>query len=179
MTEKKPEVVRLMLLLFAVAVGGEILHQILSITIGLMDPSGLYAAAKETMSAEQAEQISEGALRATVIASILAAGGFGIAVMGLLAFMLVLIHRRSKYAGMARRMLLVFGFYFAFRILMLFAATPGGTRVPVAMYLVDGSVQILVGVAAVLGLVFSFREETFRWTGEIDSSGARIDPRRK
>lgn len=179
MTQKKPEVVRLMLLLFAVAVGGEVLHQILSITIGLMDPSALFAAAKETMSAEQAAQISDGALRATVIASILVTGGIGIAVMGLLAFMLALIHRRSKFAGLARRMLLVFGFYFGFRILMLFMATPGGNGVPVAMYLVDGSIQIIVGVAAVLGLIFSFREEVLKWTGEIDSTGNRIDPRRK
>jgi len=91
----------------------------------------------------------------------------------------VLIHRRSKFAGLARRMLLVFGFYFGFRILMLFMATPGGNDVPVAMYLVDGAVQIIVGVAAVLGLIFSFREEVLKWTGEIDSSGNRIDPRRK
>ncbi|MDO5512159.1 hypothetical protein [Corynebacterium sp.] len=179
MTEKKPEVVRLMLLLFAVAVGGEMLHQILSITIGLMDPSALVAAAKDTMSAEQAAEITDGALRATVTASILLTGGVGIAIMGLLAFMLILIHRRSKFAPLARRMLLVFGFYFGFRILMLFMATPGGVDVPVAMYLIDGAVQILVGVAAVMGLIFSFREETLKWTGEMDSAGKRIDPRRK
>lgn len=179
MTDRKPEPVRLMLLLFAVAVGGEILHQILNITMGLMDPSVLLAAAKENMTAEQAAEISAGALRMTVIASILVAGGFGIAVMGLLVFMLVLIHRRSKYAGLARRMLLVFGFYFGFRVLMLFLATPGGTDVPVAMYVIDGAVQIIVGVAAVMGLLFSFREETLTWTGEIDASGNRVDPRKK
>ncbi|AJE32149.1 MAG: hypothetical protein GX859_02500 [Corynebacterium humireducens] len=178
-TDKKPETVRLMLLLFAVAVGGEIIHQILNVTIGFMDPSALIATAKEAMSEEQLAEITDGRLRATVIASMLLAGGFGIAVMGLLAFMLVLIHRRSSYAGLARRMLLVFGFYFGFRILMLFMASPGGNNVPVAMYLLDGSVQILVGVAAVLGLVFSLRVETLKWTREIDASGKRIDPRRK
>lgn len=36
-TGKRPEAIRLMLLLFAVAVGGEIIHQILNITIGFMD----------------------------------------------------------------------------------------------------------------------------------------------
>lgn len=178
-TGRKPETVRLMLLLFAVAVGGEIVHQILNVTIGFMDPSALIATAKEAMSEEQLAEISDGRLRTTVMASMLLAGGLGIAVMGLLAFMLVLIHRRSSYAGLARRMLLVFGFYFGFRILMLFMASPGGNNVPVAMYLLDGSVQILVGVAAVLGLVFSFRVETLKWTREIDASGKRIDPRRK
>ena len=64
-------------------------------------------------------------------------------------------------------------------ILLLFFAAPGGNDVPLAMYLVDGSVQILVGVAAVLGLVFSFRPETLRWTREVDESGKSTDPRRK
>lgn len=178
-TDRKPEAVRLLLLLFAVAVGGEVLHQILNVVIGLMDPSALIATAREAMDAEQAAEISDGRLRATVIASMLLAGGLGIAIMGLLAFMLVLINRRSNHAGLARRMLMVFGFYFGFRILMLFMASPGGNDVPVAMYLIDGSVQILVGVAAVLGLIFSFRQETLKWTREIDSSGKRIDPRRK
>ncbi|MCS5478389.1 hypothetical protein NYP18_01835 [Corynebacterium sp. YIM 101645] len=176
---KKPDAVRLLLLLFAVAVGGEILHQILNIIIGLMDPSALVAAARESLSAEEVEQVSDGQIRLTVLASVLLAGGLGLAVMVLLAFMLNLIHRRSKHAGLARRMLMVFGFYFGFRILLLFMASPGGNDVPVAMYLLDGSVQIIVGVAAVLGLLFSLRRETLKWTREIDDSGNRIDPRRK
>lgn len=175
----RPETVRLMLLLFAVAVGGEVLHQILNVIIGVMDPSALLAAAREAMTEEQAAELGEGAVTTSVYASMFLAGALGVAIMGLLAFMLVLINRRSRHSGLARRMLLVFGFYFGFRLLLLFAATPGGSDVPVAMYLVDGSVQILVGVAAVLGLVFSFRQETLRWTREIDDSGNRTDPRRK
>lgn len=176
---RPPETVRLVLLLFSVAVAGEILHQILNITMGLMDPSALIATARDQMSAEQAAEISEGQLRGSVIASILLAGGMGIAIMGGLAVMVVLIHRRSKYANLARRMLTLFGFYFGFRILMLFVASPGGSDIPVAMYLVDGSVQILVGVAAVLGLILSFKVETLTWTRESDESGKRIDPQRK
>lgn len=176
---RKPETVRLMLLLFAVAVGGEILHQVLNVVIGLMDPSALLAAARDAVSEEQAAELGEGTVTTSVYASIFLAGGLGIAIMGLLAFMLVQINRRSRYAGLARRMLLVFGFYFGFRILLLFFAAPGGNDVPLAMYLVDGSVQILVGVAAVLGLVFSFRPETLRWTREVDESGKSTDPRRK
>lgn len=176
---KKPDAIRLLLLLFAVAIGGEILHQVLNIIIGLMDPSALIAAARENLSAEEAEQISDGRIRLTVFASVLLAGGLGLVIMGLLAFMLSLINRRSKHAGLARRMLMVFGFYFGFRILLLFMASPGGNDVPVVMYLLDGSVQIIVGVAAVLGLLFSFRPETLKWTREVDDSGNRIDLRRK
>ncbi|NLF90023.1 MAG: hypothetical protein GX570_01550 [Corynebacterium marinum] len=175
----KPETIRLMLLLFAVAVGGEILHQILSVTIGLMDPSALLSAAKDALSEDQAAELSEGAVTTSVYTSIVLAGALGVAIMGLLAFMLVLINRRSRHAGLARRMLLVFGFYFGFRTLLLFVAAPGGNDVPVAMYLLDGGVQIIVGVAAVLGLIFSFRPETLKWTREIDDSGHRTDPRRK
>ncbi|QGU03669.1 hypothetical protein [Corynebacterium comes] len=176
---RKPETIRLLLLLFAVAVGGEILHQILNVVIGLMDPSAFIAAAKDALTEEQAAELGDGAVTTSVYASMFLAAALGIAIMGLLAFMLVLINRRSRHAGLARRMLLVFGFYFGFRTLLLFVAAPGGNDVPMAMYLLDGSVQIIVGVAAVLGLIFSFRPEALRWTREIDESGNRTDPRRK
>ncbi len=34
--------------------------------------------------------------------------------------------------------------------------------------MVDGTVQILVGVAAVMGLIFSVKEETLDYTGELE-----------
>ncbi|MDN6246433.1 MAG: hypothetical protein L0J38_07865, partial [Corynebacterium casei] len=76
---------------------------------------------------------------------------------------------KSKHAGTARRMLFVFSLYFTFRLFLVFMTRPAtGTNSPDWLYVVDGSLQILVGVAAVLVLVFSSREETLEYTGEME-----------
>ncbi|RNE48953.1 hypothetical protein C5L39_06620 [Corynebacterium alimapuense] len=163
-----PESVRLLLILWVAAISGEIVHQLLNIAIGLMDPSVLIAAAKEGMDADT-EAVSDAAVSTSVYASIVIAGTVGILIMALLAWMLSQLRHRSPKAGMARRMLMFFGIYFGFRVLMIFIAIPADNDVPIAMYLIDGSLQILVGVAATMGLVFSFRPEVLVWTREIES----------
>lgn len=165
-----PETIRLLLTLWAVAVGGEIIHQILSMTMSFMDPSALVAAARQGQEGEESTALAESTVSLAIYASVIITGLIGILIMGLLVWALVLIKRRSKHAGVARRMLMVFGFYFGFRIIMLFTVSPGASDIPLAMYIIDGSLQIIVGVVAVLGLVFSFRPETLKWTREIEPS---------
>lgn len=165
-----PETIRLLIGLWAVAVGGEIIHQILSMTMSFMDPSALVAAARQRQEGEDATVIAESTVSLAIYASVIITGLLGIFIMGLLVWALVLIKQRSKHAGVARRMLMVFGFYFGFRVLMILAASPGASDIPLAMYIIDGSLQIIVGVVAVLGLVFSFRPETLKWTREIEPS---------
>ncbi|GAB2501971.1 hypothetical protein CATRI_01635 [Corynebacterium atrinae] len=168
-TEKTmpPESVRLMVWLFAFAVGGEVLHQILNVTISFIDPSALIAAAKEQTDPQRLESIGDTGVRLAAYGSVLFMGALSLAIMGLLTWMIFALWRRSRFAGTARRMLLVFGFYFGFRVMMLFMVTPGGTNVPVALYVVDGIVQILVGVAAVMGVFLTFKEDTLKWTREL------------
>lgn len=164
-----PETIRLLLLLWSLAIGGEVLHQILNVVISLIDPSPLLAMAREGLSDEEIADLGEATVTASAYSSVILIGLMGLLIMGLLAWGLTLIKRRSKHAGTARRLLLFFGIYFGIRILLVFMAPAGGGDVPVIFYLVDGSLQILVGVAAVLGLIFSFRIETMRWTREVDS----------
>lgn len=166
-----PETIRLLLQIWLVVLGVEVAHQILGVVMSLLDTSALRAAARDMLSPEQAEQVGEGVLNGAAIASVVLSALLGIAFMGLLAWMLHLVRIRSRRAPMARRLLLVFGFYFAFRILLIFMLTPGGSDVPVALYAVDGSLQIIVGVGAVLALILGFRSETLKWTGEIRGDG--------
>ena len=157
---RQPESVRLLILLWAGALGGELIHQILNMVMSFLDPSAFFAAAREAGE-------NEALVSASVYASIIVVGLLSLLIVGVLALMLRLVHRRSKYAPMARRMLLFFGFYFGFRTLLLFTASPGASDVPVAMYLIDGSLQILVGVAAVLAVIFGMRQDCLKWTGEL------------
>lgn len=161
-----PENIRLYVGLWLAILALEITHQLLNMVIGLMDTSTLRANARQMMSQEQLEQVGEANLETVAIASVIILGLLSLAMMGLLLWMVVLFKNRSRHAPIARRLLLVFGFYFAFRILMIFILTPGGSDIPVAMYAVDGSLQIIAGVAAVLTLVLGFRSDILKWTGE-------------
>lgn len=169
--QELPETVRLLLQIWLVVLGLEIAHQVLGVIMSLMDTSALRAAVRQNLSPEQVEQAGESLLNGAAVAGVVLMGFFAIALMGVLAWMVQLVRNRSRHAPMARRMLLVFGFYFAFRILLIFMLTPGGTDVPVALYAVDGSLQILVGVGAVLALILGFRSETLKWTGELPGDG--------
>ncbi|WIM73123.1 hypothetical protein QP028_05680 [Corynebacterium suedekumii] len=42
-----PETIRLLLLLWSLAIGGEVLHQILNVVIALIDPAPLLAMARK------------------------------------------------------------------------------------------------------------------------------------
>lgn len=167
MFARLPETIRLFVQMWFLVLGLEVIHQILNIVMGMMDTSALQAAARESLSASELEEVSDSLISATAIAGVWVMGIISIAMMGLLLWMVFLVKNRSKHAGLARRLLQVFAFYFGFRILIIFLLTPGGTDVPVAMYAVDGSLQILTGVAAVIALILSFRAETLKWTGEI------------
>lgn len=169
----QPESVRLMVWLFSFAVGGEVLHQILTVIITFIDPSALIATAKDRMDPQQLETIGDTGVRVAAYGSVLLMGAVSLGIMGLLVWMIFALWRQSRFAATARRMLLVFGFYFGFRVMLLFMVTPGGTDVPVALYVVDGIVQILVGVAAVMGVFLTFKEDTLTWTRELPTAKDR------
>ncbi len=165
-----PDSVRLLVLLWAAALVGEVIHQIINVVMSLLDPSALLATAREAAESAGTTDITDDILNGAVTSAVIIMGLTGVLIMGLLAVMLVLVQRRSRYAPMARRLLLIFGFYFGFRALLMFTASPGGSDVPLGLYLFDGSLQILIGVAAVLALIFGGRRETLKWTGELQDT---------
>lgn len=162
-----PDTIRLFVQLWLLLLGLEVIHQVLNVVISLLDTAALKASAREVLSEAQMELLGDGAVNAAATASALIMGLLGVLMMGLLLWMVLLFRKRSDHAAKARRLLLFFGFYFGFRILMIFLLSPGATDVPVALYAVDGSLQILIGVLAVLTVLLSFRQDTLKWTGEI------------
>lgn len=169
---KLPESVALMLGLFSAAVFFELCHHILSVVMGIMDPAPLKAQARESLKnggpfGGGDAVPSEGMLNASVTTAIVMAGLVGIAFLVLLLVMIQMVRKKHKRADIARRILFVFGVYFGLRAMMIFGAHPQGSTLPVWLYALDGSLQILVGVAAVTGVVFSLREDTLKFTGEL------------
>lgn len=162
-----PESVRLAVLVWAVAIGLELLHQILSMTMGIIDPTDLLVAARENGAGEQLPGDAESVVRMTAYAAIAIMGMINLIIVAVLAVGLRFFAKKHRLAGGSRRLLMIFSLFLTLRGLLVFGAQPGGSSVPDALYLVDGSVQLIIAVAAVLGIIFSQREETLEYTGEL------------
>lgn len=163
----KPESVQLLIKVMGGAVILEFIHQIFSFILAIVNFDVLRATAKRTIGEDS--QLSDTLINLTAWGSLALTTLISLTIIGLLAVMLRLLYKKSKHAGTARRMLFVFSLYFTFRLFLVFMTRPAtGTNSPDWLYVVDGSLQILVGVAAVLVLVFSSREETLEYTGEME-----------
>lgn len=163
----KPESVQLLIKIMGGAVILEFIHQIFSFILAIVNFDVLRATAKRTIGEDS--QLSDTLISLTAWGSLALTTLISLTIIGLLAVMLRLLYKKSKHAGTARRMLFVFSLYFTFRLFLVFMTRPAtGTNSPDWLYVVDGSLQILVGVAAVLVLVFSSREETLEYTGEME-----------
>lgn len=163
----KPESVQLLIKIMGGAVILEFIHQIFSFILAIVNFDVLRATAKRTIGEDS--QLSDTLINLTAWGSLALTTLISLTIIGLLAVMLRLLYKKSKHAGTARRMLFVFSLYFTFRLFLVFMTRPAtGTNSPDWLYVVDGSLQILVGVAAVLVLVFSSREETLEYTGEME-----------
>lgn len=154
--EKKEDTVKLLIQMRAVMIGLELLHQILNVVMSFTDPTALRTVAKEQAAAQG---LSDGIVNATVIAAILVMGFFNLIVIAILSWMVVMVKNRSKRLPTAFLLLTIFSFFFILRVLMLFFASPGGTDVPMALFAIDGCVQILVGVSAGVAYALSRTEQ--------------------
>lgn len=155
---RRPEAVTLAIATWATALVTELIHQVTQTAMALLDPADLLAAARE--SAEQSETaVSDALVDLTAYGSIALMGLINLLILAGLTVALWCYATRRKIADGARRLLMVFSLYFALRGLVVFTAAPTGTDVPVWLMLIDGCLQLIVAVAAVLGLVFSGRKE--------------------
>lgn len=157
----KSETLRQVLTLWAVMVGLELIHQIFNVIIGLLDPAALRAAARQQSAAEG---LSDAVVNATATAATLLMGLLNLLILGVLTWMIFAVRNRSKRAPTAYMLLMIFSFFFAFRALLVFLASPSGD-VPVALYAIDGSIQILVAVAGILAYLLARKPEVVEWIG--------------
>ncbi|TXS61684.1 hypothetical protein CHU71_11585 [Corynebacterium sp. LK14] len=169
--KERPEAVSLMLKLWAGALGFEVIHQILNVVMTLLNRSVLFAEARKT--AEEAakdsgQEISDSLISIIGYGSVAFSSLISLVIIVVLAVMLYLLNKNKKSAGTGRRLWFAFSLFFAFRTLLVFLSSPAGSEAQDWLIMVDGTVQILVGVAAVMGLIFSVKEETLDYTGELE-----------
>nr|WP_255716856.1 hypothetical protein [Corynebacterium sp. ACRPR] len=161
-----------MLWLWLGVVAGETVHQILNVVLTLLNHDVLMAQAKQmvesTSGGEDGEEVSDSFIEMAAYGSVALSAAIAVGVLVLLLFLLKSLAGPSKRAGTSRRIWFAFSIYFGFRILLTFMVTPAGADVPDWLFAADGMVQILVGVAAVLGLIFSVKPDTLDYTGELE-----------
>lgn len=165
-----PEAVRYMLLSFAVMIGGELLHQLLVVISAALDPAPLREQAREQAKAA-GEEISDTMVNVGIYGSIAVMALIQLLVILLFVFALRAVRRQAKWAPNARRLLQIFGVFFALRMLTLFMMSPASASVPVALYGADGVVQIILGVAGVLGIVYSLDPASAAWAEKPAKNG--------
>lgn len=165
-----PEAVRYMLLSFAVMIGGELLHQLLVVISAALDPAPLREQAREQAKAA-GEEISDTMINVGIYGSIAVMALIQLLVILLFVFALRAVRRQAKWAPNARRLLQIFGVFFALRMLTLFMMSPASASVPVALYGADGVVQIILGVAGVLGIVYSLDPASATWAEKPAKNG--------
>lgn len=153
-----PETVRYLVLCLTVMLGAELAHLIVSTASVLVDPSALRESAREAAKAS-GEDVSDAMLNASVYGSVLMLVLFQLLIVGLLAFAVRAVARRSSWASNAMRLLQFFSVFFALRMITLFLMRPDSATVPVALYAVDGVLQIAVGAAGVCALFYCMQNE--------------------
>ncbi|MCG7292850.1 hypothetical protein MHJ98_10955 [Corynebacterium afermentans] len=158
-----PEAVRYMLAAWTVMIGGELLHQIFAVAASVIDPSALREVAKERVTKGDGE-VSEALMNASVYGSIFIMALLQLGVILLFVFALRAVQKQAKWAENARRLLQIFSVFFALRMLTLFMMVPASTAVPTALFGIDGVVQIILGVAGVMGVIYSVDKDSVAWT---------------
>lgn len=168
---KRTEAVSLMLKVWTVALILEAVHLVLSITLTLLNRDELFAQARSTAesAAERSgQEMTDSFVQIVGYGSLVLSSLISLAIVALLGIMLWMINSNAKAAGTGRRLWFAFSLYFGFRVLIVFLSSPAGANVPDWLFVVDGAVQILVGVAAIMGLMFSTKEEVLEYTGEME-----------
>ncbi|WP_291313280.1 hypothetical protein [Corynebacterium sp. UBA2622] len=155
---KLPEAVRYLLLCLTTMLGAELAHLFVSTASMIMDPSALRESARDAAKSS-GEEVSDAMINASVYGSVIMMVAFQLLIVGLLVFAVRALARRASWASNALRLLQFFSVFFVLRMLALFLMTPDSASVPVAMYAVDGILQIAAGAAGACALFYSMQNE--------------------
>nr|VDG62228.1 Uncharacterised protein [Streptococcus thermophilus] len=163
--DTRPETVRYLLVTWVVMIGAELLHQLFTIAMPLLDPSALFESAREA-SKTMPQAVTEGQVKLVAYASISIMALLSLMIVALLAVALRAVATQKKWANNARTLLMAFSVFFALRMLTVFLVNPAGMDVPTAVIGADGVLQIAAGVAAICALIFASQEDAKKWTAK-------------
>ncbi|GAA1474398.1 hypothetical protein P4N68_02545 [Corynebacterium felinum] len=156
----------------------EIVHQITSVLTALMDRENTTATIIEQYKQSQAAVIpSETFVSTVVIGSSIFVGCVALAIIGIVLWLARSYVSAGPRAGTARKVLTYFGVFFALRCIFAFKA-PTLSMVPIGVQAFNGSVEIAVGVAAVVGTILVSKPDSLEWVGDNLSAKKPKKPQR-
>lgn len=168
MTPKPPESTHMAITLWWAIIAVEAIHQVLNVTMGILNRHESAAAALKRLEGGGSGAVNAHIAETTSVVVTVLMGGAALAVVGVLAWLVTKLrtpHVEGTRPSVARRCLALFGWYLAVRGIFTFAVVPTGA-VPVALYAVDGSLRIIIGVAGVVAAVLLAQKEAVEWAGE-------------
>lgn len=165
----KPEAVRLFVLTAIVMLCGEVIHQMFSVAAVLLDPSAMIEQAKQARPSA-AKEVGDANMMLLAYASVGIAALFALAIVVVLAIAVRAVAKQASWAENALKSLMVFGGYFALRVMLIFAVPVSGSAVPTPLIALDGAMQIIAGVAGVCAIVFATQDEVRKWTAKPNTS---------
>ncbi|SDS55648.1 hypothetical protein [Corynebacterium timonense] len=177
-SKKLPEPVRYLLGCLGVMLGGELVHQILSVIAIVVDPSRLRESARQAARSSN-EALTEELLNATVYSSVALMAVFQLIVLILLAVAARAVATRATWAPSALRLLQFFGVFFAIRAVFLFFVSPDSTTVPIALYAVDGIVQIVIGTAGACAVAYAMQGKVHEYVRAQTPGGGPTNEKKK
>ena len=127
---------------WAVALGAEVVHQILQVILGILNRDVMVAQMSKFLRDEDPTAYSDGLVRLSAYLSIGFSAFVAFVILGVLAWMLTLFRAKHKWAGTARRLLFIFGLYYALRVVFVFVTSPAGSDAPDWLFAIDGMIQM-------------------------------------
>lgn len=169
-----PQTIVIFVRIWLAVVALQLIHQATDVAMGLVNLGPLRYAAQE-MAEEQGVELTGASLTAAAVTSLGLAALTAVLVVVLLWLGIRAVAKAASWADSARRLLIIFGAYFALRAAMLVISVPSGSG-PVEVYAVDGCLQILAGVAAAVSIYYGTREEARQWTAPPGQQGSSRRP---
>ncbi|AHI21770.1 hypothetical protein [Corynebacterium vitaeruminis] len=155
-----PESLRQAVWLWYAVIGLEVVHQGLNVAMTLMNKAVAREQIKQALTGDQS--YSDGFINATITLGTAVSALIALAILGGVYYLVRSLREGTKSAGMAQRVLIYFAVYFALRALFLFVSSPD-SNLPVALYAVDGCIQIVIGAAAAVAAYLSMNKDAVEW----------------
>lgn len=163
MNARMPEDARFTVSAWGWALGLEAIHQIIYVVLALLDPSEYIGLLREQFEASDFGA-SDALLKASAIGSIVGSGVLNLVLLGVFGGLLWMAAAQRKHGQSARRIWIIFSVFLVARAVVTVAVPPPPVAGSDALVLVDGCLQILIGVLACIGIVVARRDTTRTWT---------------
>lgn len=164
--DKRPETIQFAVRVWLLLIALEVLRHLVMVVTTALNPAGVadqILAAMNKDQVRQLESMGDAVLNAAIVGYYVIIMLFALAVLGVAAWMVMVVANAKPKAASAVRLLTFFGIYFGVRAVFVFIAPSAMSQPHSVQFLIDGSLQIVIGVGAVVALMLLSRPDSRTW----------------